>query len=287
MPTAQFNTPVLLCVYRRLDKTLEVLKALEKVKPAVLYVSANAPKNAEEKVYADAIKKAISEITWECTVHKKYEEVHIADCSVSMTKGINWFFSQVESGIILEDDCIVEPSFFVMCERLLGQYKERKDIFHISGTNTNYKHDMPPRVLTGNFSMPCWGWASWADRWKKYTPEMNNWSKHKDLIKTIVTDYNYWEQFLKFNEDTKIAWDIQWNVDIWVNKGKVLMPSYNTVRNIGFGKLATLTTNESNVGSDVPVKEFIVPEEIVLTEADNARLEENLIYFLKNIAAKS
>jgi hypothetical protein len=287
MQNTFINTPVLLCVYRRLDKTLEVLKALEKVKPRAVYISANAPANTEEKFYTDAIKDAIDSIEWECSVYKKYENEHISDCSASITKGINWFFDQVECGVILEDDCVPDPSFFSMCEALLLKYKNRKDIYHISGTNLNYDHDSPPQLLQGLFSMPSWGWATWKDRWDKYTPEMNNWNDHKDLIKKTVKDHDYWEHFLKFNEMGKVAWDIQWNVDIWINGGKVIIPSYNTVRNIGFGKLATFTTNTDNIGSDTPVKPFVDFAPDVLAPANNERMEEQVISFLKNIEARS
>lgn len=281
------DTPVLLCVYRRLEKVTAVLESLKAVEPKHLYISANAPKNDAEKVYTDAIREAIdTHVTWECSIHKKYETQHIDSCSASITKGLDWFFSQVESGIILEDDCVGDPSFFEMCATLLERYKNDKNVYHISGTNTCYDHELPPQLLSSHFSMPNWGWATWRRCWEKYTPQMNNWESIKDKIHSKVKDAAFWDEFLAFNADTKIAWDIQWNVDIWANDGIVLMPSYNTVTNIGFGDLATLTTNEKNLGANLPVKKFELTD-AAAEKANDAALEQNIIYFIRHITRPS
>lgn len=277
------DTPILLCVYRRLEKVIAVLESLKAVQPTHLYISANAPKNEAEKVYTDAIKEAIDKhVTWKCRIHKKYENEHIASCSTSITKGIDWFFSNVESGIILEDDCVADPSFFEMCTVLLEKYRNDETVYHISGTNTCYDHDHEPQLLSSNFSMPNWGWATWRRCWEKYTPQMNNWETIKHKIHSKVKDTAFWDEFLAFNAETKIAWDIQWNVDIWANGGIVLLPSYNTVSNIGFGKLATLTTNEKNLGANLPLKRFELRNNSPIP-ANDAALEQNIIHFIRHI----
>jgi hypothetical protein len=38
-------------------------------------------------------------------------------------------------GIILEDDCLPLPNFFLFCEELLIKYRYNKKITHISGNN--------------------------------------------------------------------------------------------------------------------------------------------------------
>lgn len=277
------NTPILLCVYRRLDKVVEVLDSLKLIKPTQLYISANAPKNDAEKEYTDAIKMAVDkQITWECTIYKKYEEHHIISCSESIVKGIDWFFSQVEYGIILEDDCIAHPSFFEFSSILLEKYKADESIYHISGTNINFDHDNPPRLLNTNFSIPNWGWATWRRCWNKFTPEMNNWQKIKNKIYTKINDKAFWEEFLAYNTETKTAWDVQWNIDIWANDGTILMPSFNTVSNIGFGHLATHTSNDKNLGANLPVKNFLINEASV-GYADDSQIEKNIVHLIRNI----
>jgi len=33
-------------------------------------------------------------------------------CKIRISSGLNWVFSKVDHAIILEDDCIPDPSFF-------------------------------------------------------------------------------------------------------------------------------------------------------------------------------
>jgi len=277
------DTPILLCVYRRLEKVQLLLNRLREVKPRIIYVSGNAPKNKHEKIYCDAIKNEINNIDWECTVYTKYESKHIADPSFSITNGIDWFFSNVPYGIILEDDSIPSPSFFSLCSHLLSKYEEHNEIYHIAGTNTSYDHAAAPRLLYSNFCLPPWGWATWKRCWEKYNPNMDNWRDGEQIVKSKVVDFDFWENMLDSNAATKAGWDLQWNVDIWLNGGKILMPSYNLITNIGFDDLATYTFNKNNVLANLPVKDFPLPVSEELTEANNAQLEAIFIKGLKTL----
>ncbi len=49
--------------------------------------------------------------------------------------GLNWFFENVEQGIILEDDCVPNESFFPFCQELLERYRDDLRVMQISGTN--------------------------------------------------------------------------------------------------------------------------------------------------------
>ena len=44
-------------------------------------------------------------------------------CKVGVVKAINWFFKHVDEGIIMEDDNLAHPDFFVFCQKLLQKYR--------------------------------------------------------------------------------------------------------------------------------------------------------------------
>jgi hypothetical protein len=261
------------------------MEELRIVKPGLLYFSANAPKNEEEEKYTRQIRNLIDKIDWPCVVKKKYEENHIADCSISVTKAIDWFFENENFGIILEDDCLPNPSFFKLCEFINEKRKLFKDVYQISGTNVQYDHSSPLTLRYTDYSLPNWGWATWRDRWKYYTTSMDNWKKHKDLIQSKVKHPEFWEKIFSENEVSKIAWDLQWNLDIWIQGGKILSPSYNTVMNIGFDSLATLTTNPNNILAKLPRKDFETDklDDLMITESDD---EDKIISFIQNLSVK-
>ncbi|MBX3775489.1 FkbM family methyltransferase [Ralstonia insidiosa] len=52
-----------------------------------------------------------------------------------MFEAIDWFFDHVEEGVILEDDCFPDPSFFRFCGELLQRYRSDRRIFGISGSS--------------------------------------------------------------------------------------------------------------------------------------------------------
>ncbi len=52
-----------------------------------------------------------------------------------MISGLDWVFSQVESAIILEDDCLPQPSFFTFCEKMLARYSGDSRIGMVRGNN--------------------------------------------------------------------------------------------------------------------------------------------------------
>ena len=44
-------------------------------------------------------------IDWPCEVHHLFSDKNLG-CRLGVTRAINWFFENVDEGIILEDDCI-------------------------------------------------------------------------------------------------------------------------------------------------------------------------------------
>ena len=73
-------------------------------------------------------------IDWPCEVETLFREINLG-CGHAPATAIDWFFQNVEAGIILEDDCRPDPTFFSFCEVLLERYKDDDRIKHISGDN--------------------------------------------------------------------------------------------------------------------------------------------------------
>ncbi len=56
-------------------------------------------------------------------------------CKYAVSGAIDWFFKNVEQGIILEDDYLPSKDFFIFCKKLLDRYKDKEKIMIISGNN--------------------------------------------------------------------------------------------------------------------------------------------------------
>ena len=59
----------------------------------------------------------------------------------NVSEGLDWVFAQTEEAIILEDDCLPEPSFFPFCDELLERYREDATVGMICGTNLAPRRD--------------------------------------------------------------------------------------------------------------------------------------------------
>ena len=118
-----FETPILLIVFNRPDKTKLVFNEIKKIKPKKLFISCDGPrKNELEDQYLCAeVKKIVQDINWDCEPKFSFSKENLS-CKINVIESINWFFLNNDRGIILEDDCIPINSFFTFCEDLLEIY---------------------------------------------------------------------------------------------------------------------------------------------------------------------
>lgn len=118
------NVPILIIAYKRPETTQKVFDAVRKQQPRQLFVVANAP-NPE---HTDDIEKCritrsiFDQIDWDCDLKTIFREKHLG-INATIVDGINWFFDNVPEGIILEDDCVPDQSFFRFCSELLEKYR--------------------------------------------------------------------------------------------------------------------------------------------------------------------
>ncbi|GAB4002158.1 hemolytic protein HlpA [Spirosoma daeguense] len=246
-----FDVPILFILFNRPQHARRVLDRIREVRPAQLFIAIDGPREGNVKDI-EGVKlcvELLNEIDWPCSVIKLIREQNLG-CKVAVSSAITWFFSQVEFGIILEDDCLPDKSFFYFSRELLLKYEQDERVMHIGGTKLLSNH--PPIYDSYTFSTVChiWGWATWRRAWKHYDMLISDYPKHKEsLIKEKVKDKSsqlYWrnifDQTYRGELDT---WDFQWVYCTWINNGLSIIPDRNLITNIGFGELATHTTVDS------------------------------------------
>lgn len=246
----QFQTPILFTIFNRPDETTRVFAEIKKQKPKYLFISADGPRNISEKFKTDETRDIISKIDWDCTVKTKFEDENLG-CKMAMYSAINWFFENVEKGIILEDDCLPHPDFFRFCEQLLEKYDDNQKVMMISGDN--FQDDIKRGEASYYFSKfgHIWGWATWRNRWKLYDLELKdldgpNISHHIDRsIPNKKARASFIDSLKKVKSGKLDTWDYGWLYTIWKNNGVAVLPNVNLVSNIGHNQNATHTKNPS------------------------------------------
>ncbi len=134
-----FNTPVLFIIFNRPDATSKVFETIRLVRPTQLFIAADGPRNQEEGETEKCrlTREIISHVDWPCNLQTLFREENLG-CSLGPRKAFDWFFSNVDEGIILEDDCVPDISFFFFCEEMLQKYRNNESIISINGSNLGY-----------------------------------------------------------------------------------------------------------------------------------------------------
>lgn len=241
------NTPILLLVYNRKKETGILINALRKIKPKKIYISSDGPKNLEKDIKKNNdVKEILKNINWTKNIKLNYMKKNYG-CKASVSKGISWFFSKVKMGIILEDDCIPNRSFFLFAEQMLKKFRNNKKIYVISGNNfLKNKIKINESYYFSKYNH-CWGWATWSRAWKDYDKNLNYWNQYKKSKTWKNKFYNkyekkYWEKIFNLCYKKKIdSWAYPWLYSIWRKNGISVIPKVNLVKNIGFNISASHT----------------------------------------------
>lgn len=253
MASQPFTTPILFLIFNRPQTTEKVFQRIHELQPRYLYVSADGPRahKENEKELCESARKIIEKVDWDCEVKTHFSEINLG-CKVGVSSGINWFFEHVENGIILEDDCLPDLSFFSFCEVMLEKYKHDERIMHIGGTN------FQDGIIRGSGSYyfsritHVWGWATWRRAWKKYDAAISSFSDivNSNQFAGLFPNERvrkYWlKNFDLVHSNKKDTWDVQWMYTVSINHGLTIVPNNNLVSNIGFELDATHTFIQSD-----------------------------------------
>ncbi|MFA5984266.1 MAG: nucleotide-diphospho-sugar transferase [Methylococcaceae bacterium] len=261
----QLKTPVAFIIFNRPDTTAQVFAEIAKAKPPKLLVVADGPRldrlgEAEKCLATRAI---IGQINWPCEVQTNFADTNMG-CKERVSSGLDWIFEQVPEVIILEDDCLPEPSFFRFCEELLAYYRDDERIAMISGDNFQMgKMRGESSYYLSNYNH-IWGWASWRRAWRHYDKNVIAWpdlqaSGWLDNKVSLSAELGHWQQAFDGVYSGQIdTWDYQWTFAIWAHDMLSIIPNSNLISNIGFGLEAT-HTKTVNEYANMATKPLVFP----------------------------
>ena len=247
------KTPVTLIIFKRPEQTEKVFETIRQAKPAKLLVIADGPRTnrPREEEQCAATRAIIDRVDWDCEVLKNYSDSNMG-CDPRIVSGLNWVFEQVEETIILEDDCVPDPSFFPYCEELLDRYRHDQRIMNISGQNVQFGQSRTDYSYYFSRYTLCWGWATWKRAWNYFDVDVKLWPEIRDhnFLNTILTDpyaVKVWTQGLQLHYDGHLTgWDFKWMFACWIQNAFSVIPDVNLVTNIGHDPEATHTNDEQS-----------------------------------------
>ncbi len=300
MSDYQLKTPVAFAIFKRPDTTAKVFEAIRQAKPPKLFVIADGPRSdrEEEAGQCAATRAIIDRVDWNCEVFTNYSETNLG-CGKRLSSGLDWVFDCVEEAIILEDDCLPEPSFFRFCEELLEKYRDDCRIFSISGQNVQFGRQSSEYSYYFSRYSHVWGWASWRRAWQYYDYKMKLWPeiKARNLLRDILLEpeaIECWTEIFESMYEGQIdTWDYQWTFTGWVQSGLSILANVNLISNLGFGNGSTNTPSSTSRYSNMPSQPLNFPLKhppfiVRDTQADEFTQKTlyNYLGYLKKLKAK-
>lgn len=253
--SAPCPVPVLLLAHRRPELTALVLQRVRAARPTRLLVSIDGPRPGHS-LDRDAIAEVqglAKAVDWPCEVSVRVGDTNLG-CRWGPSAGLDWAFECVDRAIVLEDDCVADPTFFRYCAELLDRYAGDDRVMGIGG----YRNEGPDLADGPSYGFSrytaTWGWATWANRWHDVDVAMSDWEQLRDTswLSHQLTDpvvEAHWRRTFDAMTAGLDAWDYALQFALWRSGRFWVRPMTNLIQNVGFGADATHTVQDDNAAS--------------------------------------
>lgn len=233
------SVAVLFIVFNRPELTRRTFERIRAARPAHLFVHADGPRPGRpgEAERCAAVRAVIESVDWPCVVHRRFQETNLG-CGPAVAGALDWFFGQVESGVVLEDDCEPQPAFFAYAVTMLAKYRDDERVMHISGTGFAPRSGGEASAAYCLAPFPLiWGWASWARAWRHYRRQLPAPGEIATVVRRRLArpaDRRYWTEKLLATREGRInTWDYQWVFTLWQRGGLAVTPHFSLIANSG------------------------------------------------------
>jgi hypothetical protein len=235
------DLPVLVICYARVSNVISLIDQLHNLGIRNIYVAIDGPRTQQVALLQSDLMRNLlkykEEINDSLHIWQRNENLGVA---VSVISAIDWFFSKVEFGAILEDDLLPDNSFYNFLEYCLRIFSKDTSISLISGNKPFSIARKNREICLTNYPQT-WGWGTWRNRWT----EIRATAYSRQRLKSNFPFHpvrNFWyygtKRVLSGLVDT---WDIPLAYYMLSNGKKSVLPPVNLVSNIGNDSFATHT----------------------------------------------
>jgi hypothetical protein len=226
---------------------LESLLACPECGDSELYVFMDEARNDAEAEDVEKVRELFDNIKGFKKVHP-YPARMNKGMANSVIDGVTKVLSEHKDVIVIEDDLIVSPDFLSFMNEALQAYKDRDDIWSISGY-TPKLNELENNKENGVFLVPraqCWGWATWSNRWEKVDWDVSDFkrlARKRELQEQFNQGGDDLFRTLEMERRERIeSWAVRWAYAASKQKMWTVNPMQSKVQNIG------LKSSTSHVG---------------------------------------
>lgn len=275
--------PVLIIAFLRLEGLKRVVNALIDSNVSRIYIAVDGPRNSEEVDLSRNLVEYVDSLDIEGVEFYSWVRETNLGVAVSVISAVDWFFQFEDQGVVIEDDLDFEDSFIKFAAMGLKEYRDVENVVMLSG---NYYGAQEGNKVHFARYPQIWGWATWANSWKRIRKEIPSMDFSKESINFNKRDafWNIGVTRVKFGIlDT---WDLPLAALMRRNGWLCCIPPLNLVTNLGNDEFSTHTL-ESEFPMRFPTSRRIQAHEIVFEEhqiVDSAyeKFLEQEVFKIKN-----
>lgn len=234
---AGFGTPVAMFIFNRPDKARFALDRLRLIRPQTLFVVADGPRVSHPSDFelVQQAREVMKGVDWPCEVVQIFAEANLG-LYERFNSALDFIFREVDRLVVLEDDCLPEPSFFYFAQDLLLRYEEDEKIGIISGWNFAPAKDSQDYFFDLNAYI--WGWATWRTVWQRYRLSGIGEPRTALIDKSGKSKFSHPLEALFTNRLVRAyplinTWDIPFSFFLRTEGFLNAVPTSNLIKNIG------------------------------------------------------
>lgn len=235
------DIPVLVMGFNRPELLECCLHSLQEQGVQNLFIALDGPRTEAEKSRCDEVLEMAKRFQNSNSVRILTRSKNLG-CYLGVISNLDWFFSEVDFGIVIEDDCTVTQEFFQDVRNFQSRISDyaRENVGMITAHNPFGKSDA---AFQTEYSL-IQGWAISSKVWGHARPQLLDFTFPS--LKP-ATDRPFWENLYWWSNATRAkiggvdTWDGAFSYAMYSLRLKCLVPVQNQITNFGFGLEATHT----------------------------------------------
>jgi hypothetical protein len=267
--TADDRVDLLLIAFARPDLLARVVEPLRQAPVRRVFLALDGPRahHPEDQELIDACEWVVRDVLGRAAPIVVLRRTRNLGMKRACVGAIDWFFTQTNEGVIIEDDCVIDPTFLPFSAELLDRYRSDERVMGICGTE--FPGAPTPQFgssygFVRNFGV--WGWATWARAWQHNDPDLLGVTNLQ--IERVVRQQpgstvpfrRFWTGLIAACRDGRNPnWDFPWTFSAWRAGGVFIRPDRNLVSNIGHDERATQTASPDPRLSALATRPMVFP----------------------------
>ena len=255
------DIPVLVIGYNRPDLLNRLLIRLLDLEISEVYVSLDGSRNEKDYLKSEECFRTVMKFKDSFNLHF-IRRSHNLGCTLGVISALDWFFTNVDFGAIIEDDCFPKEDLFDFFEEFTLNKKDLEKVnVKLVTAHNPFDHQLANPIIS---SMLVHGWATYSETWFEirlnyFSLNFPSFRNKLSETRPISESIYWWANATRARLGIVDTWDGILNDRIWRLGFKTLIPCKNLITNYGFRPDATHTkdpyaSNLVNLSSEILVK---------------------------------